>query len=332
MSAALYDVLGLGNAIVDIIGKADYAFLEYEGLAKGTMVLIDQSRADYLCSVMGPATTVSGGSAANTIVGAAALGSRTAFIGKVGADELGKAFAHDIRAIGVYFETLPANSGPATARCFVFVTADGERTMNTFLGACQGLTPADVDPETIRASKIVYLEGYLWDPPGAKEAFVKAADIAHAAGRKVALTLSDAFCVDRYRTEFLHLIQNGTIDILFANQHELKALYQTADLDSALNGVRQENILSVVTLSEHGSLVVDRHQTQAFPACPIESLVDTTGAGDLFAAGFLTGLAQAKDHATCARLGALAASEVIQHVGARPKRSLIELARHSGLL
>lgn len=332
MSAALYDVLGLGNAIVDIIGQADDAFLEYEGLAKGTMVLIDQSRADYLCGVMGPATTVSGGSAANTIVGAAALGSRTAFIGKVGADELGKAFAHDIRAIGVYFETLPANSGPATARCFVFVTADGERTMNTFLGACQGLTPADVDPETIRASKIVYLEGYLWDPPGAKEAFVKAADIAHAAGRKVALTLSDAFCVDRYRTEFLHLIQNGTIDILFANQHELKALYQTADLDSALNGIRHENILSVVTLSEHGSLVVDRHQTQAFPACPIESLVDTTGAGDLFAAGFLTGLAQAKDHATCARLGALAASEVIQHVGARPKRSLIELARHSGLL
>lgn len=332
MSASLYDVLGLGNAIVDIIGQADDAFLVHEGLAKGTMVLIDQPRADYLCGVMGAATTVSGGSAANTIVGAAALGSRTAFIGKVGADELGKVFAHDIRAIGVHFETPPANSGPATARCFVFVTADGERTMNTFLGACQGLTPADVDPETIRASKIVYLEGYLWDPPGAKEAFVKSADIAHAAGRKVALTLSDAFCVDRYRTEFLHLIQNGTIDILFANQHELKALYQTADLDSALNGIRQENILSVVTLSEHGSLVVDRDQTQAFPACPIDSLVDTTGAGDLFAAGFLTGLARAKDHATCAHLGALAASEVIQHVGARPQRSLIELARHSGLL
>lgn len=332
MSASLYDVLGLGNAIVDIIGQADDAFLVHEGLAKGTMVLIDQPRADYLCGVMGAATTVSGGSAANTIVGAAALGSRTAFIGKVGADELGRVFAHDIRAIGVHFETPPANSGPATARCFVFVTADGERTMNTFLGACQGLTPADVDPETIRASKIVYLEGYLWDPPGAKEAFVKSADIAHAAGRKVALTLSDAFCVDRYRTEFLHLIQNGTIDILFANQHELKALYQTADLDSALNGIRQENILSVVTLSEHGSLVVDRDQTQAFPACPIDSLVDTTGAGDLFAAGFLTGLARAKDHATCAHLGALAASEVIQHVGARPQRSLIELARHSGLL
>lgn len=332
MSASLYDVLGLGNAIVDIIGQADDAFLVHEGLAKGTMVLIDQPRADYLCGVMGAATTVSGGSAANTIVGAAALGSRTAFIGKVGADELGRVFAHDIRAIGVHFETPPANSGPATARCFVFVTADGERTMNTFLGACQGLTPADVDPETIRASKIVYLEGYLWDPPGAKEAFVKSADIAHAAGRKVALTLSDAFCVDRYRTEFLHLIQNGTIDILFANQHELKALYQTADLDSALNGIRQENILSVVTLSEYGSLVVDRDQTQAFPACPIDSLVDTTGAGDLFAAGFLTGLARAKDHATCAHLGALAASEVIQHVGARPQRSLIELARHSGLL
>ena len=332
MSAALYDVLGLGNAIVDIIAQADDAFLVNEGLAKGTMALIDQPRADYLYGVMGPVTTVSGGSAANTIVGAASLGSRTAFIGKVGADELGKAFAHDIRAIGVHFDTLPANSGPATARCFVLVTPDGERTMNTFLGACQGLTAADVDPETVRAAKIVYLEGYLWDPPGAKEAFVKAADIAHAAGRKVALTLSDSFCVDRYRAEFLHLIQNGTIDILFANQHELKALYQTADLDSALNGIRQENILSVVTRSEHGSLVVDRVQTQAFPAYPIGRLVDSTGAGDLFAAGFLAGMAQVEDHATCARLGALAASEVIQHVGARPQRSLIEFARQSGLL
>lgn len=332
MSAALYDVLGLGNAIVDIIAQTEDDFLVHESLAKGAMALIDQTRADYLYGVMGPVTTISGGSAANTIVGAASLGSRTAFIGKVGSDELGKAFAHDIRAIGVHFDTPAANAGPATARCFVLVTPDGERTMNTFLGACQGLTSADVDPETVRASKIVYLEGYLWDPPQAKEAFVKAADIAHAAGRKVALTLSDSFCVDRYRAEFLHLIQNGTIDILFANQHELKALYETADLDTALDALRLENILGVVTRSEHGSLVVDRNQTQAFPAHPIERLVDTTGAGDLFAAGFLAGVAQAQDHAMCARLGALAASEVIQHVGARPQCSLIDLARQNGLL
>lgn len=332
MSSAFYDVLGLGNAIVDIIAQADDDFLERESLAKGVMALIDQTRADYLYETMGPVTTISGGSAANTIVGAASLGSRTAFIGKVGADELGKAFAHDIRAIGVHFDTAPADVGPATARCFVLVTPDGERTMNTFLGACQGLTPADVNPETVSASKIVYLEGYLWDPPGAKLAFVKAADIAHAAGRKVALTLSDPFCVDRYRTEFLHLIQNGTIDILFANQHELKSLYETANLDSALSALRQENILGVVTRSEHGALVVERHQTQAFPAHPIERLVDTTGAGDLFAAGFLAGVAQSQEHAVCARLGALAASEVIQHVGARPQCSLIDLARQNGLL
>lgn len=332
MSSALYDVLGLGNAIVDIIAQTDDDFLAREKLAKGGMALIDQIRANHLYNLMGPVTTISGGSAANTIVGAASLGSRTAFIGKVGADELGQAFAHDIRAIGVHFGTRPANGGPATARCFVLVTPDGERTMNTFLGACQGLTAADVDPEVVRASEITYLEGYLWDPPGAKDAFVKAANIAHAAERRVALTLSDSFCVDRYRAEFLDLIQNGTVDILFANQHELKALYETADLDTALDALRQESVLGVVTRSEHGSLVVNRNQTQAFPAHPIERLVDTTGAGDLFAAGFLAGFANSLDHATCARLGALAASEVIQHVGARPQCSLADLARQNGLL
>jgi sugar/nucleoside kinase (ribokinase family) len=332
MSSALYDILGLGNAIVDVIAQADDDFLVREKLAKGSMALIDQPRADYLFEAMGLVTTISGGSAANTIVGAASLGSRTAFIGKVKSDELGKAFAHDIRAIGVHFGTVPATDGPATARCLVLVTPDGERTMNTFLGACQGLAAADVDADVVRSSKIIYLEGYLWDPPGAKEAFIKAADIAHAADRKVVLTLSDSFCVDRYRAEFLNLIQNGTVDILFANQHELKALYETADLDTALAALRQENILGVVTCSEQGSLVVDRHQTLAFPAHPIDRLVDTTGAGDLFAAGFLAGLARSADHAICARLGALAAAEVIQHVGARPQHSLIDLAKQNGLI
>lgn len=332
MSAAGYDVLGLGNAIVDIIAQTDDDFLASEHLAKGTMALIDQSRADYLYSVMGPAMTISGGSAANTIVGAASLGLRTAFIGKVGADELGKVFAHDIRAIGVHFDTPAASVGPATARCFVLVTPDGERTMNTFLGACQGLTSMDVDRNIVSASKILYLEGYLWDPPKAKEAFVKAADIAHAANRKVALTLSDSFCVDRYRTEFINLIQNGTIDVLFANQQELKALYGTTDVDFALNSIRQENILAVVTRSEHGSLVVDRQETLAFPAYAVTNLVDTTGAGDLFAAGFLAGMARSQDYATCAHLGALAASEVIQHIGARPQCSLIDLARQNKLM
>lgn len=332
MSSALYDVLGLGNAIVDIIAQTEDDFLVRERLAKGGMALIDEARAGHLYQLMGPVTTISGGSAANTIVGAASLGARTAFIGKVGADELGNTFAHDIAAAGVYFNTPPASSGPATARCFVLVTPDGERTMNTFLGACQGLAPADVDPEVVRASKITYLEGYLWDPPDAKKAFVMAAEIAHAAQRKVALTLSDSFCVDRYRPEFLSLIRNGTVDILFANQHELKALYETADLESALDALRLEGVLGVVTRSELGSLVVERQQTQAFPAHPIDRLVDTTGAGDLFAAGFLAGFARSLDYGTCVRLGALAASEVIQHVGARPQCRLSDLARQNGLL
>ena len=332
MSDRQYDVLGLGNAIVDVIARTDDDFLARENLNKGSMTLIDEARAESLYASMGAGTIISGGSAANTIVGAASFGASTAFIGKVRADDSGHAFAHDIRAIGVHFPTAPAKQGPSTARCLVLVTPDGERTMNTYLGACQNLTPDDEDEATVRASAITYLEGYLWDPPAAKEAFVKAAAIAHAAGRQVALTLSDSFCVDRYRDEFLGLIRQKTVDIVFANQHELRALYQTADFDTALAALRAEDILGVVTRSEHGSIVVTRDATHAVAASPIERLVDTTGAGDLFAAGFLAGLSRSLDHVTCARLGALAAAEVIQHYGARPECSLRDLAMENGLL
>ncbi|MFN3890037.1 MAG: adenosine kinase [Beijerinckiaceae bacterium] len=331
MSDMRFDVVGLGNAIVDVIAMAEDDLLVRENLHKGSMTLVDEARADQLYGAMGPATIISGGSAANTIVGVASFGARTAFIGKVRNDDAGKAFSHDIRSIGVHFSTAPAHDGPATARCLVMVTPDGERTMSTYLGACQNLTSDDVDPDLIRASGITYLEGYLWDPPAAKEAFVKAADIAHGAGRNVALTLSDSFCVDRYREEFLGLIKNGTLDVVFANQHELKALYQTSDLQSAIDSFRSEKIIGVVTCSAQGSIVVTREETHAVPAFPIEKLVDTTGAGDLFAAGFLAGLSRGSDYVTCARLGALAAAEVIQHVGARPQARLSDLAAEEGL-
>jgi adenosine kinase len=326
-----YDVLGIGNAIVDVIARAGDDFLVRQKMNKGTMALIDEARADAIYEAMGPAVEVSGGSAANTIVGVAGFGARAAFIGKVKDDELGQAFAHDIRAAGVAFDTPPAADGPSTARCYVMVTPDGERTMNTFLGAAQDLHPADVDPDAIAAAAITYLEGYLWDPPHAKEAFRKAAKIAHEAGRKVALTLSDAFCVDRYRAEFVDLVRNRTVDLVFANESELKSLYETADFDTALAALRQQAALAVVTRSEKGCVVVSGNDTVAVPAAPIEKLVDATGAGDLFAAGFLTGLARGRDHQTAARLGALAAAEVIQHIGARPEVSLKELAAQNGL-
>ena len=332
MSDRQYDVLGLGNAIVDVIARTDDDFLARESLNKGSMTLIDEARAEKLYAAMGAGTIISGGSAANTIVGLASFGASTAFIGKVRADDSGHAFAHDIRAIGVHFPTVPAQQGPSTARCLVLVTPDGERTMNTYLGACQNLGPDDVDEATVQASAITSLEGYLWDPPAAKEAFVKAAAIAHAAGRQVALTLSDSFCVDRYRDEFLGLIRKKTVDIVFANQHELRALYQTADFDTAVAALRAEDVLGVVTRSEHGSIVVTREETHAVGASPIERLVDTTGAGDLFAAGFLAGLSRSADYVTCARLGALAAAEVIQHYGARPECSLRDLATENGLI
>ena len=332
MSKHRYDVLGIGNAIVDIIAHTDEAFLISQNVQKGAMILVDEPRAEALYQAMGPAVIVSGGCAANTVAGLASFGGHGAFIGKVRTDELGGRFTHDIRALGIHFPTAPAVDGPATARSMILVTPDGERTMNTYLGACQNLTPADIERETVEASGIVYLEGYLWDPPAAKEAFVKAADIAHAAEGRVAITLSDSFCVDRYRDEFLGLIRNGKVDIVFANEHELKSLYQTADFDTAVAAFRREGTLGIVTRSEKGCLVVEREETAAVPAFPVDRVVDTTGAGDLFAAGFLFGLARAYDSRPCARLGALAAAEVIQHLGARPQRSLKDMAIENGLL
>ena len=332
MPIARYDVLGIGNAIVDVIARTEEDFLLKQGMNKGTMALIDEPRAAAIYEAMGPAIETSGGSAANTIVGIASLGARSAFIGKVKDDILGRAFSHDIRAAGVAFTTPPAAAGASTARCYVLVTPDGERTMNTYLGAAQDLHPSDIDADLVAASAIVYLEGYLWDPKNAKEAFVKAAKIAHEAERTVALTLSDAFCVDRWRDEFLQLMRSKTVDLIFANEAELHSLYQTADFDSAVKALRADIATAVVTRSEKGCLIITPEGSEAVPAFPVERVVDTTGAGDLFAAGFLAGLARGADDRTCGRLGALAAAEVIQHLGARPEASLKDLARENGLL
>jgi len=332
MPSTRYDVLGIGNAIVDVIARTEEDFLVKQGMNKGAMALIDEARAKRIYDAMGPAIEISGGSAANTIVGIASLGARAAFIGKVKDDDLGRVFAHDIRAAGVTFAAPPALGGPSTARCYVLVTPDGERTMNTYLGAAQDLSPHDIDPEMIAGSAIIYLEGYLWDPKNAKDAFLKAAKVAHDARRKVALTLSDAFCVDRWREEFLGLMRTRTVDLIFANEAELHSLYQTADFNAALQALRADIEVAVVTRSEKGCLVVGPEGTEAVPAFPVERVVDTTGAGDLFAAGFLAGLARSADDRTCARLGALAAAEVIQHLGARPETSLKDLARENGLV
>ncbi len=331
MSEVRYDVTGIGNAIVDVIARAEDDFLVQQGMHKGAMALIDEARARAIYDAMGPGRESSGGSAANTIVGAASLGARTAFIGKVKDDELGRTFAHDIRAAGVAFTTPPASAGPSTARCYIMVTPDGERTMNTYLGAAQDLHPNDIDEATIAASAITYLEGYLWDPPHAKEAFLKASKIAHAAKRRVALTLSDAFCVDRYRAEFVDLIRSGTVDILFANERELHSLYQTADFDTALAALRKDARLAVVTRSEKGCVVVAGDRCEAVAAAPIGKLVDATGAGDLFAAGFLVGHSRGLGLRESARLGGFAAAEVIQHIGARPETSLKALAEANGI-
>jgi sugar/nucleoside kinase (ribokinase family) len=331
MTSARYDVLGIGNAIVDVIARAEEDFLLAQGMRKGGMALIDELRAKAIYDAMGPASEMSGGSAANTIVGVAGFGGRAAFVGRVKADGLGHAFSHDIRAAGVTFATAPAADGPSTGRCYVLVTPDGERTMNTYLGAAQNLSPADIDAEMVAASRITYLEGYLWDPKDAKAAFLKAAKIAHATDRKVALSLSDAFCVDRWRDEFLELMRSGTVDLIFANEAELQSLYQTADFDAAITALRADIDVAVVTRSEKGCLVVGPDGTEAVSAFPVERVVDTTGAGDLFAAGFLSGLARGADDRTCGRLGALAAGEVIQHIGARPATSLAALARDNGL-
>ena len=331
MPQARYDILALGNAIVDVIAQTPDDFLVSYKLNKGAMALIDEAPAETLYAAMGDTQTISGGSAANTVIGAASFGCSACFVGKVKNDELGDLFTADIGRAGVAFPIAHATDGPATARCLIMVTPDGQRTMNTFLGACQDLTEADVDPALVAASQVIYLEGYLWDPPHAKAAFVKAAEIAHAEGGRVALSLSDAFCVGRYRAEFLDLIRSRKVDILFANETELASLYEEPDFDAAVSRLADEGILAAVTRGEHGCVVVSEDGRQGVPAAPIGKLVDTTGAGDLFAAGFVTGLVRGLDSAACARLGSLAAAEIIQHIGARPKVNLRELASASGL-
>ncbi len=321
MSDAIHDVLGVGNAIVDIIAQADEAFLERHGMAKGGMALIDEARAHALYADMGSAIEASGGSAANSIAGVASFGGRAAFIGKVRDDEFGRIFGHDLTSLGVHFTTPPATEGAATARCLVLVTPDAQRTMNTHLGACVDLTPADIDADLVAASAITYLEGYLFDPPAAKEAFRKAATIARGAGRKVALTLSDSFCVHRYKDEFRQLIADH-IDILFANESEIEALYGSSDIAAAADDLAAQVSIAAITRSEKGSHLISGGERVIVPAAPIKELIDTTGAGDLYAAGVLFGLSRQQPLAECGRLGSLAAAEVIQHYGARPLQSL----------
>ena len=325
------EVLGLGNSLVDILAYADDDYLNAQDMAKGAMTLIDEDRAEALYAARVDPRVISGGSAANTIVGVASFGVSAAYIGKVKHDPLGETFISDIRSTGVSFDTHPAEHGPATGRCFVYVTPDGERTMNTYLGASTYLSPPDVDEALVKAAKVIYLEGYMWDRPAAKSAFQKAGTIAREAGRRVALTLSDSFCVDRFRGEFIDLVRSKTVDTVFANTDEVLSLYETPHFDEALDALRAENVLGVITRSEKGCVVVEGDRTWEAPAFPIAKLVDTTGAGDMFAAGFLAGLARGADMTTCGRLGALAAAEIIQHLGARPNVSLRALSAEKGI-
>ena len=326
-----YDVLTIGNAIVDIIAKAEDNFLVNENITKGAMNLIDTDRAEHLYSVMGPAIETSGGCAANTAVGVTSLGGTAAYFGKVTDDHLGEVFTHDIRAIGVAFDTKPLEATPPTARSMIFVTPDGERSMNTYLGACVELGPEDINADVVSASAVTYFEGYLWDPPRAKEAIRRAAEIAHAHERVVSMSLSDPFCVDRYRDEFLDLMRSGTIDLVFANQSELLSLYQTSDFATAMSAIRGDVQAAAITRGENGSVVVGNTGIFNVQAQEIDRLEDTTGAGDLYAAGFLHGLTQERPLDECARIGGLAAAEVIQHIGPRPQASLKQLLEQSGI-
>jgi sugar/nucleoside kinase (ribokinase family) len=319
-----YDVTGIGNAIVDVLAHADDSLLAAHGLAKGHMTLVDAGQAERLYQAMGESAERSGGSAANTVAGVAGLGGRACFIGKVCDDELGRIFRSDMNAIGVDFAAEPAVGGPPTALCAILVTPDAQRTMNTYLGACVELVPEDVDEEIIAASAITYLEGYLWDPPKAKEAFLKAMMAARAAGRKVALSLSDGFCVDRHRAEFLDLVEHH-VDILFANEQEIMSLYQVDEFDAVFQAVRGHCEIAALTRSEKGSVIVAGDEVHVIDAEPVDKVVDTTGAGDLFAAGFLAGLGEQRSLHDCARMGAIAAAEVISHIGARPETDLKQL-------
>lgn len=331
MSETRYDVIAIGNAIVDIIGRCDDAFLAAHGAPKGHMRLVDEATISTLYSDMGPAIEISGGSAANTIVGLSSFGGRGAFIGKVSDDEFGRIFSHDIRAAKVEFRTAAVSGKAPTSRSLILVTPDGERTMNTFLGVSTDLDGGEIDADLIRASAIVYLEGYLFDRPEAKAAFREAAAIAKAAGRQIALSLSDSFCVDRHRDDFRALIKDD-VDILFANESEITSLYQTSDFETAAANAERDTRLAALTRSGQGSVIIQAGKRHNIPVDPVETIVDSTGAGDLYAAGFLFGLSRGLDLDSAGRLGSLAASEIISHVGARPAVSLSGLARSRGLI
>jgi sugar/nucleoside kinase (ribokinase family) len=327
---AQYDVAAIGNALLDVIAPADEAFLDGEGLAKGAMTLIDQDRADALYARMADGVKTSGGSAANTVAGVASFGGRSVFIGKVAGDAPGDEYAREMRGMGARFETPVLQGGPATGRCLINVTPDGERTMSTFLGAALHLTPADVDRETIESAAALYLEGYLFDPEDARRAFAKAAALSHGAGRSIAFSLSDAFVVERHRHALLAFI-DAEVDILFANEVEVCSLFETDDFDAAVSALRGRVVTAALTRGAKGSVVLNGADDHVVPAAPVAKVVDTTGAGDQYAAGFLLGFTKGRDLATCGALGSLAASEVISHYGPRPETSLRDLAAKAGL-
>lgn len=323
---ARHSVLAMGNALVDVIAAAEPAFLADRGIAKGSMRLIDAEEAETLYAAMGQGREISGGSAANTVAGVAALGGRPAFVGRVAQDQLGAVFAHDIRAAGVEFTTAPSEAGSPTGRCLIAVTPDGDRTMNTFLGAAQELSAADLDPDLVAGAEILYLEGYLWDPLAPRAAMQGAIEIARAHGRKVAITLSDVFCVEGHRADFQALLA-GHVDIMFANEHEACALYQTPSLDAAMAEIARHSAIAVITRSAAGAVVLANGQRLHVPGESVGKVVDTTGAGDMFAGGFLAGLVEGRPLADCARIGNLAAAEVITHYGARAEVDLKALVK-----
>lgn len=332
MSQTRFDVLTIGNAIVDIIAPVADDFISAEGMSKGIMHLIDTERAEDLYSKMPLGRQqVSGGSAGNTAAGVASLGGRAAFVGKVADDVLGDVFETDFNDLGVHYSTSRLKNGALTARCMIFVTDDGERTMNTYLGACHQLTEADIRPDDIGGAAITYMEGFLWDPIEAKKAFVLAAHYAHKNERAAAFTLSDPFCVDRYRAEFLDLIRSKTIDYVFANVHELKSLYQTDDLGEAVRAIAQDAELAAITMGAEGAMAIYNGEVTSVPAFPVDKVVDATGAGDLFASGFLLGMARGQTLESALQTGCLAASEVISHIGARPQVDLQDLSKQHGL-
>jgi sugar/nucleoside kinase (ribokinase family) len=325
-----FDVVGIGNALVDVLTHEEHAFIDAHGLERGAMTLIDTDRAETLYASMGQGIEVSGGSAANTISGIASFGGRAAYIGRVRDDQLGTVFAHDLRSTGVTFRCPPATDGPPTGRCLIVVTPDAQRTMNTYLGSSEFLGPEDVDGDLIATAKITYLEGYLFDRPEAHEAYWKASRVAHDAGRRVSLTLSDTFCVERHQQAW-RLLVTDQVDVLFANEGEAMALYDVSSLDEVIQHVQADVEIAAITCGPKGSLVVHRDEVTEIPAHPVPQVVDTTGAGDLYAAGFLYGLTNGRSLEACGRLGSVAASAVLGHTGARPGLSLAQTAQTLGL-